>query len=435
MPVVSIIGPKGGIGKTTLSINTAAALTRLLPPRDRDNRVCLVDLDLRLPTISSLLDSHPHNTFYDLFETLANQTFQVDFLRSVYQILSRFTHHLDGLIPETDKGLAESLSLYKNLNTDHFNFTELPFGEALYELFLERGQIRIPADIRKLVPVLFRIDLCEFKEALNKREENSIPRVDEYIKYIEEYQLSLIGGEIPILGKKSHRQRINDPEYLLVFLDVLSEVFRRFDYVILDTPAGGVNHLSPLMNSIDQTLFVFDLSNTIAVNGSIDAIHSFIDYYEDFYEDYREGRLTGLDKAHVNRLLAQKGERAIETSLRNKKLSLLFNRFQEPRDLNKALDHLREYLETLDKWQGYKDRIHIVGMLPHHKVINITNNHGAMFYKKEQTLTAHMDQVAGCLIENQEQCPTLSQSNRDILDFLKSKGWLSWTRGLGKAAV
>ena len=76
MAIVSIIGPKGGIGKTTLSINIAAALAGALKMEGAKNRVCLIDLDLRLPTISSILDSHPRKTFYDLFETLANKTLE-----------------------------------------------------------------------------------------------------------------------------------------------------------------------------------------------------------------------------------------------------------------------------------------------------------------------------------------------------------------------
>ena len=69
MGVISVIGPKGGIGKTTISINTASALTSILEPKSPKNRVCLIDLDLRLPTIASLLDCYPPKTFYDLFET------------------------------------------------------------------------------------------------------------------------------------------------------------------------------------------------------------------------------------------------------------------------------------------------------------------------------------------------------------------------------
>ena len=133
-----------------------------------------------------------------------------------------------------------------------------------------------------------------------------------------------MGGEVPILGKKSHRKRINEPAFLLLFLEFVNDLIERFNYVILDTPAGGVNHLSSLMNSIDQVLFIFDMSNKIAVNGSIDALHSFIDYYEDFYNDYQQDRLSGLDKVYVNRMIALKGEVAVTEALANKKFGIIF---------------------------------------------------------------------------------------------------------------
>ena len=88
MAIISIIGPKGGIGKTTLSTNIAAALTNAIGQKGNARGVCLVDLDLRLPTVSSILDSHPKLTFFDLFSTLANKTYQADFLRSLYQLIS-----------------------------------------------------------------------------------------------------------------------------------------------------------------------------------------------------------------------------------------------------------------------------------------------------------------------------------------------------------
>ena len=89
MSIISIIGPKGGIGKTTLSINVAAALAGQGKLKGRKSQVCLVDLDLRLPTISSILDSHPRKTFYDLFETLANKTQQADTLQILYARVSK----------------------------------------------------------------------------------------------------------------------------------------------------------------------------------------------------------------------------------------------------------------------------------------------------------------------------------------------------------
>ncbi|KMP10772.1 hypothetical protein UR09_03115 [Candidatus Nitromaritima sp. SCGC AAA799-A02] len=421
MGIISIIGPKGGIGKTTLSINTAAALTQALSPSRPTNQVCLLDLDLRLPTITGILDSHPQKTFYDLFETLANCTYQVDFLRTLYRILISFQGHLQGNLPEDSPQLQKSIAIYKNLNTELFHFSHFEFGDQIHELFLHRGDIHRSQDLEQLSGLLDRINIHQFKNTLREHETNSRPDTEEYISYIEEYGFSILGGEVPILGKKSHRKRINEPAFLALFLEFIHGVCEKFEYVVLDTPAGGVNHLSSLMNSIDQILFIFDMSNNIAINGSIDALHTFIDYYEDFYRDYKDGRLTGLDKAYVNRLIAARGEEAVTQALANKKMGILFNRCQGTKEIAQCLDRLREYLETLDKYQVYRDRIHLVGMLPHHKIINITNNRGTLFYDKDRTLSNRMDVVARSIIEQNASCPTLAYSNEEILAYLEKK--------------
>ncbi len=420
MGIVSVIGPKGGIGKTTLSINTTAALTRALKHKSAAGDVCLIDLDLRLPTISSLLDSHPRKTFFDLFNTLANQTYQVDFLRSLYQVLTRFKAHLEG--EADDERLGRSFALYKSLNAELFHFSEFEFGNLLHELFLMRGEIHSMADIDKLDFILGRLEPGNLRAVLHDMEADSRPVAEEYINYIEEYGFSIIGGEVPILGKRAHRKRINEPAFLLFFLEFLNQVFDRFEYVILDTPAGGVNHLSSLMNVIDQVLFVFDLSNSIAVNGSIDALHSFIDYYEDFCADYQAGALTGLDKEFASRMTLKEGEGNFLASMREKKFGILFNRSSESKEVIEALARLREYLDTLDKYETYKDRIHIVGLLPHHKVINITNNRGALFYDKDMGLTARMNGVAESILTHNAHCPTLASSDKEILKYLARPG-------------
>jgi MinD-like ATPase involved in chromosome partitioning or flagellar assembly len=424
MPVISIIGPKGGIGKTTLSINTAAALTSSLGKSLNHDSVCLFDLDLRLPTISSILESHPQKTFYDLFETLANKTYQVDFLQSIYRILTVFKAYLDKEIKRDHLQLEKALTLYKTLNIELFHFSEYPFGDPLHELFLERGQIYTVGQIRILRPLLKKIDLAQFKQILKKHEANSRPTADEYINYIEEFKFSLLGGEVPILGKKSHRKRINEPAFLLLFLEFVNELTERFDYVVLDTPAGGVNHLSSLMNSIDQVLFIFDMSNNIAVNGSIDALHSFIDYYEDFYQDYKQGRLSGLDKA----------EAAVSEILANKKFGIIFNRCQQGKEISNCLDQLREYLDTLDRLEMYKDRIHMVGMVPHHKIINITNNRGTLFYDKDSALSNCINLIAENIISENKFCPTLSNKNNEILHFLQKNGKSDWLGSIKRMA-
>ena len=243
MSIISIIGPKGGIGKTTLSINIAAALAGRGNTEGEKNRVCLIDLDLRLPTISSILDSHPRKTFYDLFETLANKTQQADTLQTLYRVISAFKSYLSGDSAASNPQLAKSLALYKNINTDLFRFSDFKFGNDVYELFLQRGKVERPAHLKGLAPLIENIDDMEIRAHMGDMRENSRPLVADYVNYIEEYGFSIVGGEVPILGKKNHRKRINEPVYLNLFLEFLNEVSERFDHVILDTPAGGVNHV------------------------------------------------------------------------------------------------------------------------------------------------------------------------------------------------
>lgn len=419
MAIISIIGPKGGIGKTTLAINAAAALTQAMETENKEGRVCLVDLDLRLPTVSSILESHPKLTFFDLFAILANKTCQVDFLRSLYQVVAVCRRYLDGDIADNDLSLQKAITLFKNLNPELFQFSQFKYGDQFHELFLHRGEIRIPRDLTKLEPVFRQINLKVFRKFLGEAEINSKPVAEDYIKYIEEYGFSILGGEVPVLGKKEHRKRINEPEFLQAFLDFLNGVFGKFKHVVLDTPAGGVNHISSLMNVIDHVVFVFDLSNPVAVNGSIDALHSFIDYYEDFYREYKEGKLTGLDKLYVNQLIAGQGVQAVEDSLRNKKMGILLNRCQDTKGISSALTSLRDYLDILDKYQKYKRKIHIMGMVPHHKVINITSHKGTLFYNSDVGLKNRMDLVANGIVTDYKECPTLADDDDKIISYLQ----------------
>lgn len=433
MSIISIIGPKGGIGKTTLSINIAAALAGQGKSSGVKSQVCLIDLDLRLPTISSILDSHPRKTFYDLFETLANKTQQADTLQILYRIISAFKSYLSGDSSANNPQLAKSLSLYKNINMDLFRFSDHSFGDDVYELFLQREKIERPAHLQDMARLIENIDDLEIRAHMGNMRENSRPLVADYVNYIEEYGFSIIGGEVPIMGKKNHRKRINEPAYLNLFLEFLSEVSERFDHVVLDTPAGGVNHVSSLMNIMDHVLLVFDMSNRIAVNGSLDALHSFIDYYEDFLGEFNRDRLTGLDKAYVNRLIAAHGHRAVEDTLRNKKIGLLFNRCQGRDEIADCLKRMREYLDTLDKYEEYKNRIRIVGMMPQHKIIHITNNQRTLFYDKDKQLKKRMDLIAKSF--DSSRPPTLSSSDAEILEYLEDREKSGFAQRLGRLAA
>jgi pilus assembly protein CpaE len=59
-PLIVVLGPKGGTGKTLVSTNLAVALAR------RDQRVVLVDLDLQFGDVGLALGLIPERTVYDL---------------------------------------------------------------------------------------------------------------------------------------------------------------------------------------------------------------------------------------------------------------------------------------------------------------------------------------------------------------------------------
>lgn len=64
--IVTIICPKGGIGKTTISTNLAVAVAAHC-----EERVAIVDLDSRFGDVAVLLDIEPHVTIVDLVRDLA----------------------------------------------------------------------------------------------------------------------------------------------------------------------------------------------------------------------------------------------------------------------------------------------------------------------------------------------------------------------------
>jgi pilus assembly protein CpaE len=61
-PLIAILGPKGGTGKTLISTNLAVALAQ------RDANVVLVDLDLQFGDIGLALGLSPERTMYDLMK-------------------------------------------------------------------------------------------------------------------------------------------------------------------------------------------------------------------------------------------------------------------------------------------------------------------------------------------------------------------------------
>ena len=59
--IIAVTSGKGGVGKTFVSANLAAALTR------RGHRVLVLDADLGLANLDVVLNLHPKITLHDVF--------------------------------------------------------------------------------------------------------------------------------------------------------------------------------------------------------------------------------------------------------------------------------------------------------------------------------------------------------------------------------
>lgn len=62
--VIVVASPKGGVGKSTVAVNTAVELARIAP-----SQVVIVDLDLRFGDVATMLDLTPDHSIADMFAT------------------------------------------------------------------------------------------------------------------------------------------------------------------------------------------------------------------------------------------------------------------------------------------------------------------------------------------------------------------------------
>jgi pilus assembly protein CpaE len=84
--VVTIFGPKGGLGKTTIAVNLAAKLAQ------QNKKVVLVDLDLQFGDVHIFLDIEPTDTIAELVQEFFNSN--IDSVRSFMTVHSSGIHVL-----------------------------------------------------------------------------------------------------------------------------------------------------------------------------------------------------------------------------------------------------------------------------------------------------------------------------------------------------
>lgn len=86
--VITVFSAKGGIGKTTLAVNTAVALA------EKGKKVAILDLDLQFGDVPTFLDVEPRDTIGELLQE--TYTLTIDTIRSYMVMHSSGVHILCG---------------------------------------------------------------------------------------------------------------------------------------------------------------------------------------------------------------------------------------------------------------------------------------------------------------------------------------------------
>jgi pilus assembly protein CpaE len=86
--VISVVGAKGGCGKTTVATNLAVALAAV-----GASRVCLIDLDLAFGDVAIVLQLDPERTVADAVAVAGGLDDA-----SFYQLLTPYSHRIDALL-------------------------------------------------------------------------------------------------------------------------------------------------------------------------------------------------------------------------------------------------------------------------------------------------------------------------------------------------
>ena len=84
--VITVFSAKGGIGKTTIAVNTAVALA------EKGKKVAIVDLDLQFGDVPTFMDLEPRDTIAELLQETYSMT--IDTIRSYMVMHSSGVHVL-----------------------------------------------------------------------------------------------------------------------------------------------------------------------------------------------------------------------------------------------------------------------------------------------------------------------------------------------------
>jgi pilus assembly protein CpaE len=214
--VVSVFSPKGGVGKTTLAVNLALALSQR-----GANKVCLVDLDLAFGDVAITLQLFPARTIADAVHLESGLDFPV-----LEPLLTNYHDELWALVapvqPDAKDAIPASmvgriLSLLKS-NFDYVVVDTSPsFDEYVLAAFDETDDLMLitTLDVPTLKNVKVAVETLDLLNFPKKQRHLVLNRADDKVGLTADKVESTLGmsivGAIPTSSQVAHATNSGEP--------------------------------------------------------------------------------------------------------------------------------------------------------------------------------------------------------------------------------
>jgi pilus assembly protein CpaE len=214
--LVTVFSPKGGVGKTTLAVNLAVALSQ-----GGAKKVCIVDLDLAFGDVAITLQLFPARTISDAVHLESGLDFPV-----LEPLLTVYRDQLSALVapvqPDARDGIAASLvGRILKLLKSHFEFvvvdTSPAFDEYVLQAFDETDDLLLVTtlDVPTLKNVKVAVETLDLLNFPKSQRHLVLNRADDKVGLTADKVESTLGmpiaAAIPTSSQVAHATNSGEP--------------------------------------------------------------------------------------------------------------------------------------------------------------------------------------------------------------------------------